>query len=167
MSADNTQPKTHTFDSTTEAYNATQCNEEIRDGDVLVIESERVIGISWTWPFALTERFGELHVTTADPRTYQGGIFAAGVDLAEQLARDYGWRIVPPLDLGMARALFAQHPRCGEPTGFKLLTQKSEDSRERTGWLLAGTTGFIELDTYGQVRFSNTWSPLTDEKQES
>lgn len=165
MSSGNTGPSVHHFDDTTEAYNATQCNEEMRDGDVLVIEPEKVIGIAWTWPFALTERFGELHVTTADPRTYQGGIFAAGVELAEQLASERGWRIVPPLDLGLARALIAQHPRCGQPIGFKSLSRETEAGRERAGWLLAGTTGFVELDTYGHVVFANEWSPLTIEQE--
>jgi hypothetical protein len=165
MSGENTEPRVHSFDSTTEAYNATQCYEEIRDGDVLLIESEKVIAIASTWPFALTESFGELHVTTANPRTYQDGIFAAGVDLAEQLARERGWRIVPPLDVAMARAILAERPHSGEPVGFKTLSQKTEAGRERTGWLIAGTTGFIELDTYGHLVSAGTWAPLTNDQK--
>ncbi|MBL1115374.1 hypothetical protein JK364_23675 [Streptomyces sp. 110] len=164
MSGETTEPRVHSFASTMEAYNATQCYEEIRDGDVLLIESEKVIGIASTWPFALTESFGELHVTTANPRTNQDGIFAAGVDLGEQLARERGWRIVPPLDVNMARAFMAEYPRCGEPIGFKPLSWESESGRERAGWLVAGTTGFIELDTYGHIRVASTWSPLINEK---
>ncbi|MCT9105390.1 hypothetical protein [Streptomyces mirabilis] len=164
MSSANAEPNIHHFDDTTEAYNAAQCRDDIRDGDVLVIETEKVIGIAWTWPFALTESFGELHVTTVNPRTYQDGIFAAGVDRGEQLAREMGWRIVPALDVSMTRAFLTSYPKCGEPIGFKVLSRKSETGRERIGWLVAGTTGYIELDTYGHVRFANEWSPLTNEK---
>lgn len=159
------EPKVHRFGSSMEAYNATQCFEEINDGDVLVIEPEKIIGIAWTWPFALTENVGELHVTTANPRTYQDGIFAAGVDRAEQIARDYGWPIVPPLDLRMARSILAGYQKCGEPVGYRVLTRKTEDARERTGWLVAGTTGFIELDNAGRLSVTGTWSPLTDDKE--
>lgn len=161
----NNKPKVWRFPSTRNAYDACQTSEDIRDGDVLVIEDEKVVGIAWTWPFALTESFGELHVTTANPRTYQGGIFAAGVDLAEQIARDYGWRIVPPLDKAMARAILAGYQRGGEPVGFRALTRKTETGRERTGWLVASTTAFIELDTSGHLVVTGTWAPLTDEQK--
>ncbi|MEU9050100.1 hypothetical protein AB0D37_06805 [Streptomyces sp. NPDC048384] len=83
-------PAVHHFQDTTEAYDATQCREDIRDGDVLVIESENVVGLSWTWPFALTDAHGELHKLTADPRTYNDGMFAAGVEAAEQVAKELG-----------------------------------------------------------------------------
>ncbi|WP_369042292.1 hypothetical protein [Streptomyces sp. Midd1] len=160
------EPVVREFSSTTDAYGACQTAEDIRDGDVLVIEAEKVVGIAWAWPFALTENIGELHVTTANPRTYQDGIFAAGVDRAEQIARERSWQIVPALDAGMARAFLAESPRCGEPLGFKVLTRKTETGRERTGWLLAGTTGFIELDNHGHFQFANQWCPLTNEKED-
>ncbi|MFI7083934.1 hypothetical protein ACIBUR_10040 [Streptomyces anulatus] len=158
-------PAVWPFHSTTAAYDACQCNENVRDGDVLVIEDEEVIGIAWTWPFALTENFNELHVTTANPRTYEGGIFAAGVDLAEQIAQERGWRIIPLLEPATARALYAAHPRCGEPIGFKGLSIETARSRKWIGWLLAGTTGYIELDSYGHIKFVNEWSPITGPKE--
>lgn len=49
------------FDSTGEAYDATQCCEEIKDGDMLVIHSERVVGLAQTWPLAVTPAHGALH----------------------------------------------------------------------------------------------------------
>ena len=52
---------THQFDTTGEAYDATQCFEEIKTGDILVIESERVVGIADTWPVAVTKERGHLH----------------------------------------------------------------------------------------------------------
>lgn len=53
--------KVHKFDSTGDAYDACQCDEEIKKGDLLVIESEKVIGIADTWPVAVTTESGELH----------------------------------------------------------------------------------------------------------
>ncbi|MET7631816.1 hypothetical protein ABZS53_15370 [Streptomyces sp. NPDC005499] len=88
------EPAVHTFDDTVEAYDATQCREDIRDGDVLVIESESVVGIAWTWPFALTEAFGELHILNADPRTYEDGKFAASIPVAEREAARLGVPLV-------------------------------------------------------------------------
>jgi hypothetical protein len=51
----------HQFESSGEAYDATQCDESIKNGDVLVIASEGVIGIADTWPVAVTIAKGELH----------------------------------------------------------------------------------------------------------
>lgn len=48
------------FRSTRAAYDASQTTAET--GTVMVIESEKVIGISWTWPIAITEEPGKLHV---------------------------------------------------------------------------------------------------------
>jgi hypothetical protein len=50
-----------TFYSTGEAYDATQCDETIKNGDVLVCDRERVIGLAWTWPMAVTVDAGQLH----------------------------------------------------------------------------------------------------------
>jgi len=51
----------HYFESTGEAYDACQCDKAIKTGDVLVIRSERVVGIADTWPMAVTAKHGELH----------------------------------------------------------------------------------------------------------
>ncbi|RWM86479.1 MAG: hypothetical protein EOR84_30670 [Mesorhizobium sp.] len=51
----------HFFDSTGEAYDATQCDENIKNGDVLVIEPEQVVGLADTWPVAVTKNAGHLH----------------------------------------------------------------------------------------------------------
>ncbi|HZF90423.1 hypothetical protein [Streptomyces sp.] len=84
-------PIVHRFHSTGEAYNATQCRDHIRDGDVLVIEREQVVGfLVDAWPGAITTAHGELHTFTTDPRTLGNGKYAASVDLAEQLARELG-----------------------------------------------------------------------------
>lgn len=57
---------THYFDSTKEAYDATQCRDDIKQGDALVIASENVVGIAFTWPIAVTKNHGELHTLKDD-----------------------------------------------------------------------------------------------------
>jgi hypothetical protein len=84
-------PFVHRFYSTSEAYDATQCRDHIKDGDVLVIEREQVVGfLRSAWPGAVTAAHGELHTFTADPRAIDDGKYAASVDLAEQIARQLG-----------------------------------------------------------------------------
>lgn len=59
--------KIHEFRSTGQAYDALQCDDTIRNGDVLVVRSERVIGIALeAWPVAITPEHGAFH-TLADP----------------------------------------------------------------------------------------------------
>lgn len=62
--------KVHTFDDTGEAYDASQWDENISHGDVLVVESERVVGVLVeAWPVALTAEHGTFH-TIRDPKTF-------------------------------------------------------------------------------------------------
>lgn len=51
----------HYFPSTAQAYDACQCDDSIKKGDLLVIESEKVVGIADTWPVAVTDERGSLH----------------------------------------------------------------------------------------------------------
>ena len=53
--------KIHTLPDTGVAYDLTQSSDDIKMGDVLIIESERVVGLADTWPFAVTEAYGQLH----------------------------------------------------------------------------------------------------------
>lgn len=53
--------KTHYFDSSGDAYDETQCSDEIKNGDLLVIKAERIVAIADTWPFAVTKEHGKLH----------------------------------------------------------------------------------------------------------
>ena len=63
----------HEFSSTQEAYDASQCY--VDTGDVLHVPSENVVGVSYTWPFAITDERGDLHgvvrIEDADPALRQ------------------------------------------------------------------------------------------------
>lgn len=72
--------RVHVFDSTSDAYDESQCNDNIKDGDILVIQSEGVIGIMMqAWPVAIvgTQHPGAFHVAKVD------------IDWADMDGRDY------------------------------------------------------------------------------
>ena len=50
----------HTFDSTGDAYDASQI--DLDKGSIMVVESEGVVGLAWTWPVAVTAEAGELRM---------------------------------------------------------------------------------------------------------
>ena len=80
-------------EDTKEAYDA--CNTgELPAGSIFVVPSERVVGISWSWPLAVTVEAGELH--TVEPGFEReilddAGISVGTVKLALVLAQDYGY----------------------------------------------------------------------------
>lgn len=75
----------HVFDSTGAAYDASQTRDDIRDGDVLVVESEGVVGIMVAaWPTAVTLRSGAFHVLAEDAE------WSAIRAFADDEPRDYG-----------------------------------------------------------------------------
>lgn len=85
------------FESTGAAYDATQTDERINKGDVLVIDSEQVVGIADTWPIAVTIQAGKLH-TPAEGTTLQQCCATPGCDITEEhiaaakkAANDRGW----------------------------------------------------------------------------
>lgn len=51
----------HAFETTGNAYDATQSDEQITSGDTLIILAERVVAVAYTWPFAVTAQAGALH----------------------------------------------------------------------------------------------------------
>ncbi|MEU8989987.1 hypothetical protein AB0C98_26750 [Streptomyces sp. NPDC048558] len=86
----------HRFDSTEEAYNATQCRDDIRDGDVLVVEGEGVVGfLRCAWPAAITAEHGELHTVEGDPRTLDDGRYVPSVEAAERIAAEHEFALAP------------------------------------------------------------------------
>lgn len=56
----------HYFESSAEAYDSTQIGEtdggvRVEMGDILIIPSEKIVGVCDTWPFAVTKECGSLH----------------------------------------------------------------------------------------------------------
>lgn len=89
----------HRFDSTAEAYNATQCRDDIHDGDVLIIEREGVVGfLRSAWPAAVTVAHGELHRVKGDPRTLDDGRYADSAIRAERIAAEYEFALAEQAD---------------------------------------------------------------------
>ena len=87
------KPTVHKFSDSGLAYDACQCNSQIKTGDTLLIGSERVVGLAWTWPVAVTPEFGRLH--WPDP--------ASDID---SLIREAGWseqQVANAVAIAMAR----------------------------------------------------------------
>lgn len=87
----------HYFDSTAEAYDAVQVGE-VERGHTLVIESERVVGLAWTWPIAVTPEVGGLHHINEE-EVYPSDIMAEAritpeqIKLAAEQARERGFGV--------------------------------------------------------------------------
>jgi hypothetical protein len=87
----------HTFSSTEQAYEAAATNSHVKCADTLVIESEKVIGVADTWPFAITIQRGSLCIfgpeAFEDPRSLAR--FVSGIKAALREARARGYDVDP------------------------------------------------------------------------
>ena len=83
----------HFFYSSGDAYDATQCNEEIKNGDVFVIPSEKVIGVADTWPIAVTKEYGKFHTFEEGSNfdNYKEGKLLDGAYKAMEILYMLGW----------------------------------------------------------------------------
>lgn len=55
-------PNIWEFGSTDEAYNHSQVRDDIKDGDIFIVKSEKVIGfLIQAWPTAVTRKKGQFH----------------------------------------------------------------------------------------------------------
>ncbi|MEV5131424.1 DUF6884 domain-containing protein [Streptomyces sp. NPDC053705] len=77
------------YASTEEAYDASQCSEDMRAGDVLVVEAEQAVAFLWqAWPCAITVAHGEFHRAEGDPREVEantGPSVRAAMDAAHAI----------------------------------------------------------------------------------
>jgi hypothetical protein len=80
----------HFFDSSNWAYDMSQCDEQIMDGDLLIIPSEGIVAILVkAWPMALTEETGEnLHYTRDEWSSIEGGRYLEIVRAAWKIIAD-------------------------------------------------------------------------------
>lgn len=93
--------KTHAFESTGEAYDAVQCDDDIDNGDVLDVASEGVVGLAYTWPVAVTAGAGKLHRIGSKPGALDNVMADAGwseeqVRAAVALAVERGLDVAGP-----------------------------------------------------------------------
>ena len=93
------QSVTPTFDDSGEAYNRCNSDAHMHTGRIFTVPSEKIVGIAWAWPIAVTAVCGKLHSASTDPRTWTGSDaepeIAAAVEKALELARSNGWTLAP------------------------------------------------------------------------
>jgi hypothetical protein len=89
------QSITPDFESSGEAYDRIQWDDHIRTGRIFTVESEKIVGIAWAWPIAVTAEHGELSSTKRDPRQWKDEEpkIATSVAAALELARCKGWTL--------------------------------------------------------------------------
>lgn len=103
------KPAVHTFENSTDAYDATQMGEwmgaKVKNGDILVIPDEGVVGICSTWPVAVTVNSGELHSVKPE--------YATPENVAE----------IAKLSIDVVQAAFAK----AQELGFETIGSLAED----------------------------------------
>ena len=83
----------HIFNDTGIAYNFAMSQDEIHTGDILLAIDEKVVGLAYTWPVAITEEHGEFHHATVgiddlydnDARVFSDEQIKFATDLAIKL----------------------------------------------------------------------------------
>lgn len=90
----------HFFPSAVEAYDASQCTDNIIDGDLLVIPSEGVLGILIeAWPTAITVNHGEFHRRALSWDQIESGRYNEAVKAGEAIIAQWpGTEVAPTLD---------------------------------------------------------------------
>ncbi len=88
------KPAFWAFDYSGDAYDACQCDHRIKVGDLLVIESEKVVGMADAWPVAISAAAGKFHVAKdAGYFISMDGMGASAAQLAAAIAecKKRGW----------------------------------------------------------------------------
>lgn len=104
--AEAAEPKVWHFASSADAYAAAD-REQVADGDVLVVESERIVGfVVVIRPVAITEQHGAFnrYANLGRPaREYAEGSWTRSVERAEQVAIELGYSLADPAAAQAAR----------------------------------------------------------------
>lgn len=88
--------KIYHFETTVEAYESAQTDEAINDGDVLIIEPEKVVGLVGDFPIAVTEWTGDLHDLAAGDTLESLGFSDKSIALARDAAKTLGFPLAFP-----------------------------------------------------------------------
>lgn len=86
----------HQFETSGEAYDATQYRDDIANGDVLLVVSEGVVGVADTWPVAVTIAAGKLHTPGEGyslASVFEGRAAAVGIAAAKAVATRHGFAV--------------------------------------------------------------------------
>jgi len=79
------------YNSTRDAYDISQYDDDVKDGDILIVPSEGVVGILvQAWPSAVTEEHGEFHVTHGRWSEVEDGRYSQIVAVAERIIAAWG-----------------------------------------------------------------------------
>lgn len=95
-----TEPRVHEFDSTEEAYDASQWSADIKDGDILFVADEAVVGFFYkAWPIAVTVKSNEFHRAShasnyALDQEEEFAPYALSIKLARKLAHRNGFAYI-------------------------------------------------------------------------
>ncbi|ALM38218.1 hypothetical protein [Streptomyces sp. FR-008] len=150
------------YASTEEAYDASQCSADVRNGDVLVVEAEQAVAFLYdAWPVAVTTAHGEFHGDGTAPtvEAARGASVRAAVDaayaigaplaravdqadaeqaLAEAAAADAP-EANPAVEQALAEATLdtladtVACPQCNAPAGARCTTRAGKPARETHG----------------------------------
>ncbi|MFE3033044.1 hypothetical protein ACFXKY_15540 [Streptomyces canus] len=100
------KPKVWHFASSADVRAAVD-QEQVADGDVVVVESERIVGfVVVAWPVAITEQFGGFRAYSLlgkPARDYCEGDYIPSIERAEQVAIDLGYKLADPSAAQTAR----------------------------------------------------------------
>jgi hypothetical protein len=88
----------HFFTHSGEAYDASQCDDRIKSGDLLIVPEEKVVGFLFlAWPIAVTQDAGVFHIATNEwPDEEDEGGRAYWLDVretAQVLAKRLGYNV--------------------------------------------------------------------------
>ena len=105
-----TAHRIHAFETTGNAYDATQTDEAIETGETLLVHAEGVVAVAMTWPFAVTQAHGNLHALSA-PREGETladlarslHVSVADFEHAAEIARRFGFPLDPQIEALLAR----------------------------------------------------------------
>lgn len=119
-----TERRVHYFESTGDAYDWCMGggigggyeDDDIHSGDTIVIKSEGVVGVSDTWPQAVTKHFGDLHMFMEEGSENSDGYYDYCLDAqtdeeAQVLVKEGDWDVACQvfMNLKAADAEFRQY----------------------------------------------------------
>lgn len=119
----------HFFDSTGDAYDATQCDENIKNGDTLVIVDEKVVGLADTWPVAVTKLAGHLH--TLDDGKFETYLHQFGADAGQRVFTDEQIKVAKAIATAWGFELQTYPPQSLVDTAEQILAEQRADKKRR------------------------------------